>query len=287
MANTKISNLTALGAAPATDDLLVLVDVSASETKKLTVANLIAAVENRANTFTTVQNYEPSETGIDGIIIDMPTSTIRNSLNCRYNGNPYMVHYCRSNINALQLLEFDNGNLNGSYIDIGRNNNSSTPAGGFARFRDKSNDFHHIWVDDSGLVRIATGAGTAPLNGTDGSGTVVGTQTSWHELKENIEEWNGAEALDAIRALTLYSYQMIEDSQETRGGEKPTYKGLVIQDADRESDAWFALGLGDQQVPVLNDRNLFGYMLAAIRHGGDIIVALQDRVAALEAQVGQ
>lgn len=55
MANTKISNLNALGAAPATNDLLVLVDVDASETKKLTVLNLIAAIEGRANAFTAAQ----------------------------------------------------------------------------------------------------------------------------------------------------------------------------------------------------------------------------------------
>jgi hypothetical protein len=57
MANTKISNLTALGAAPATNDVLVVVDTSASETKKMTVLNLIAAVEGRANTFTALQIF--------------------------------------------------------------------------------------------------------------------------------------------------------------------------------------------------------------------------------------
>jgi molybdopterin converting factor small subunit len=55
MANTKISNLTALAEAPATTDLVAIVDVSASETKKLTVANLIDAVEGNANTFTAPQ----------------------------------------------------------------------------------------------------------------------------------------------------------------------------------------------------------------------------------------
>lgn len=52
MANTKISNLTALGAAPATDDVLVVVDTSASETKKMTVANLLSLILNNANTYT-------------------------------------------------------------------------------------------------------------------------------------------------------------------------------------------------------------------------------------------
>jgi len=52
MADTKISNLTALAEAPSTADLLAIVDVTANETKKLTVANLIDAVEANALTFT-------------------------------------------------------------------------------------------------------------------------------------------------------------------------------------------------------------------------------------------
>lgn len=52
MANTKISNLTALAEAPATGDLLAIVDVSASQTKRITVENLIDAIEANANVFT-------------------------------------------------------------------------------------------------------------------------------------------------------------------------------------------------------------------------------------------
>lgn len=43
MANTKISELTALGATPADDDVLAIVDTSASSTKKVTVSNLAKA----------------------------------------------------------------------------------------------------------------------------------------------------------------------------------------------------------------------------------------------------
>lgn len=286
---TEISSLTGLAAAPADGDQFVILDVSDTTqsangtTKKLAASRL--ARTGAENTFTSVQNFEPAATDADGIIVDMPTGTSRNSLNCRYNGNALMVHYCRADLNALQLLSFDNTTSTAAYLDVGRNSNASTPAAGFVRLRDKSNDFHHLWVDDSGLLRIATGPSSAPLNGTDGSGTVVGTQTSWHAAKENVREWDGAEALDAIRSLTLYSYEMIEDSQETPDGGKPTYHGIVIMDEDREANAWFGLGYAEKQIPALNDRNLFGYMLAAIRHGGDIIEALQTQVAALEARV--
>lgn len=43
MANTKISELTALGATPADNDVLAIVDTSASATKKVTVSNLAKA----------------------------------------------------------------------------------------------------------------------------------------------------------------------------------------------------------------------------------------------------
>ena len=44
MANKKITALPALGATPATDDVLPIVDVSGTATtKKVTVANLVAA----------------------------------------------------------------------------------------------------------------------------------------------------------------------------------------------------------------------------------------------------
>jgi hypothetical protein len=43
VANTKISELTALGATPADDDVLAIVDTSDSTTKKVTVSNLVSA----------------------------------------------------------------------------------------------------------------------------------------------------------------------------------------------------------------------------------------------------
>tara|TARA_Y100001972_G_C7664903_1_gene335941 strand:+ start:65 stop:616 length:552 start_codon:yes stop_codon:yes gene_type:complete len=42
MANQKVSDLTALGATPANDDVLYIVDTSASASKKVTYANLVA-----------------------------------------------------------------------------------------------------------------------------------------------------------------------------------------------------------------------------------------------------
>lgn len=74
MADTKISNLTALAEAPATGDLLALVDVSASETKKLTIAYLNDAIEANANTFTAAQIVNVGE-GIVGVTLQATGNT--------------------------------------------------------------------------------------------------------------------------------------------------------------------------------------------------------------------
>ncbi len=82
MADTKISNLTALAEAPSTADLLAIVDVTASETKKLTIANLIDAIEGAANaftganTFTGIQTFERIRSGTTGSMSDNTATTI-------------------------------------------------------------------------------------------------------------------------------------------------------------------------------------------------------------------
>ncbi len=278
MADTKISNLNALAEAPSTADLLAIVDVTASETKKLTIANLIDAVEANANTFTAAQTIDLS-TDVIGLIVDVSASPTADALRLDKGGTA-MIRFDLDTQPKLQLQPYDNGAGLGPLLTIRENNNASTPAAGALALYDKGSTLFYMWTDDSGNLRIGT---SAPINANDTSGTVVGTQTSWHELKEEITEWDGAEALAAIQALTLYSYRMIEDGQKTPEGAKPTYYGLVITEEDRANNAWFSLGLAENQVPVLNDRTIFGYLLAAVRHGANIIGELQARVTALEA----
>lgn len=267
MADTKISNLTALAEAPASGDLLAVVDVSASETKKLTVANLIDAVEGNANTFTKAQIINVSS----GVPL-----TVQLSSASRLTVNQ------SATVSNIALSAADLGDVVGPAVSINNNTNATTPSSGHLRITNLNGTVYRIWPDSSGNLRIGT---SSPTNANDTSGTVIGTQTSWHELKENVIEWDGAEALAAIQALTLYSYRMIEDGQKTPDGEKPTYYGLVITEEDREANAWFALGLAENQIPALNDRTIFGYLLAAVRHGANIIGGLQAQLAALEERV--
>lgn len=260
----KFSEMDEIGAAPASGDQFAILDVSDT-------------TESAEGTLKTVNASRVARTGV--------TNTFEGSQIINRSGVKAMEFFLAPDNSTISVEPYDNGTSRGGRVVIARNNNASTPASGQLEIQNlaSSNNRYRIWVDASGNLRIWNGG--EPTNAFDTSGSVVGTQTSWHETKDAVLEWNGAEALDAIRALTLYSYQMVADGQKTAGGEKPTYYGIVITDKDRANNAWFGLGYGENQIPVLNDRNLFGYMLAAIRHGGNIINELQSQVAALTARV--
>lgn len=272
MATKTFTQLTAETALAAADEFPFW-DASAAAARKVTLTNLFGAIP------VAIVATSPAA-GTSAATLNTASSPSAGPLVLQYDGNT-QVRFMRSGTRAeaMYAAPFDNSTGVGTYIYLDRNSNGSTPAASFMRFTNSGGSVYRIWPDATGNWRSHT---ADPTNANDTAGTVIGTQTSWHELKENIALWDGAEALEAIRTLNLYSYQMIEDGQATTGGEKPTYKGLVIMDEDREADAWFGLGYGENQVPVLNDRNLFGYMLAAIRTGANIIGELQARLAVLE-----
>ena len=292
----KISALTLLGATPADDDEFVILDVSdttqgADGSTKALAASRVART-GAANTFINTQTIALS-TNINGQNIDMAAANTAAAINVTVGSVAAGQWQARPSASLLFLSERDLGNnVSGSFFEARRNTNLAVgtlgPAAGGLSTMQADGTRRFIWHDNSGNLRthtaLPTGSTGLPTT-SDTAGTVVGMQTSWHGAKENIEVWDGAEAFDAIRALTLYSYQMISDGQLTPSGDKPTYKGVVITDEDRANNSWFGLGYGDQQIPGLNERNLFGYMLAAIRHGGNIISELQSQVTALTARV--
>lgn len=279
----KISGLTLLGAAPADDDEFVILDVSdttqgAGGSTKGLVATRVART-GAANSFTGLQTITSAGTSLTALDLNTPANPTVPTQRWLNNGVERARLETYANLNSFRLLAWDNGTGRGSRVTCDRNNNASTPAAGHVLLEDRGGQFYYVWPDDTGVLRIGT---TEPVSAQDTSGTVVGTQTSWHELKEAIAEWDGANALESILSLTLYSYQMIEDGQKTTDGEKPTYYGLVITEEDRANNAWFGLGYGENQTPVLNDRNLFGYLIAAVKEQAAQIEALTARVTALE-----
>ena len=78
MSTAKISELTALGAAPATNDLLVIVDTSATETKYVTISNLFNAPTIASPTFSGTVSFSGATISNGGSVttIDINGGTI-------------------------------------------------------------------------------------------------------------------------------------------------------------------------------------------------------------------
>lgn len=254
---------------PTTGDYLWIYNASAGATNKDQKVDISRfAIKANTGTFTSTQTFAPTSTTTEGIVVNMPTSTTYQAIKVNYNGTQRQQAYTDATTNRYVLYATDGGTGTGCYFVAERNNNGSTPAAGFFQSQNRAGTTYYQWVDASGNVRVGT---TAPTNAQDGSGTVVGAQTSYVGIKEDIAEWNNSQAaLDAILACRLFQYHL-------RGDEaKRQYTGLVITDDDR--GAWFSENDADNQMPSLNERNLFGYLIGAMQ-------ALSAQVKALEAQV--
>lgn len=208
-----------------------------------------------ANLFTALQTFNagivsnPTGIGVVGINITQPVGFT---------------------VGGVVVNNVNNGSSFGPFIVIGRNNNGTTPAAGFLRMRGKTGNDNDVWVDSSatpGVIRV----GNSTTTTNDTAGSVVGAQTSWVEFKEDIEVWDEPQqALDAILAARLFHYHLKGD--ET----KRQYSGLIIHEEDR--GAWYSENDGEHQVPALNERNLFGYLIGAIQ-------AQQAQLLELRAEV--
>ena len=217
MSDAKISALTALAAQPASNDLLVIVDVSdtaqaaSGSTRKIaaayfaqtqgTVATITgggtialggftltipatgtAALLATANTFTAQQTVSPSSTGVDGLIVNVPSSTAGYTQKWQYNSAVRANMLLQSAVSLLELNSYDAGNGSiAPQVRVGRNSNGTGPAAGCLALSARDGTLCYIWVDNSGNVRLSTAS--APTNSTDTSGVVVGTQTSMAAAK--------------------------------------------------------------------------------------------------------
>lgn len=279
MADLKVTQLSSLGAMPATNDLLMVVDVSdtsmsAAGTNKQVTANYFgltsgaviysqdgkaltlpasgtAATRQAANTFTDAQTIAPSGTSVTLLTLTPATN----------NGGttPFI------------LSTFDNGSNTGPSMFIGRNSNASTPAAGSFRLSQHSGTSRYFWLDNSGLFRVHTGG---PTNATDTAGTVVGDQTSALAAKDVLPSVATiAEIWDRIRtgaeAVRRFTYKSgAYNNQE--------FEGVVIDYApeygkDKDSE--------DPEYPAgkaLNEVTIIGDLLRAVAD-------LAARVAALES----
>jgi len=247
MADAKISNLTAVSAQPASDDLIPIVDVSdtfqsiSGTTKKIAAAYFAqtqgsvatitgggtialggftltvpatgtVALLATANTFTAQQTVSPSSTSVDGLIVNIPASTAGYTQKWQHNSTVRANMLLQSAVTILELNSYDAGNGSiAPQVRIGRNSNASAPAAGSLAIAARDGTICFIWVDNTGAVRLSTAS--APTNSTDASGVVIGTQTSMAAAK-NISGGlpNPAEALLGVwraakTGLRAWSYK--------------------------------------------------------------------------------
>lgn len=274
MANTKVSALTSLAAVPASGDLIPIVDVSdtthaASGTTKKIAASFFAFLA-QAQTFSAAQTIEPSDTGSNGLTVNMPASTSGTSVLLQYNNTNRGSLAITASSSVITLNAFDNGSSNGTNLILGRNSNASTPAAGFVTMTNLGNTNYRIWPDTSGNLRIHT---AAPTNANDTAGTVVGAQTSHVAFKDVTgDPVSNAEALALLRAAAAQVKRFIYTSGAYNNQE---FSGLILdgetlhrygQDADAEHPAGKSL----------NVVNAIGDLLLAIDN-------LAGRVETLEA----
>lgn len=184
----------------------------------------------------------------------------------------------RATLSGLTLLSTANGTgaVGGNQIKVGRNTSGNGAAGAII-YTDIDGTEWGTWVDDTGDLRIASALSLPEEDGTpsDTSGTVVGDQTSWHEVKHVLRQRTDTNtALAAVLNTPVYDFTYKGRGYLAPDGSPAVFTGLVIYDKTE----WFAKNLGAQQVPALNEINVAGYHTLAIQ-------ALHDRIANIEQRI--
>ena len=169
---------------------------------------------------------------------------------------------------GLNIDSANTGTSFGPYINLGRNNNGTTPAAGFLYMANRGGTSYAVWVDSSGNLRIGT---TLPTNAQDGSGAIVGTQSSSLDTKHIIEPFTDyGNALNAIIDAPLFdfTYKSGAYNNQRFTGIVTDYAPVFGMDRDNAHPAGKAL----------NEVTAHGYTFAAIK-------ALHSRIEQLENQV--
>ena len=180
----------------------------------------------------------------------------------------------------LQLTERNLGNdTAGPALRAGRNSSAGAvgQSAGTLSLMMADGNLRHLWSDASGLLRIHTAAPTGSSGVptvSDTAGDVVGGQSSWHEAKDILRQWDDpTKALETLLATKVYDFRYKESSYLDVDDQPAVFTGIV--GFDRRD--WFLKNLGRQQIPSLNEINLHGFTVLSIQ-------ALDKRLRAVEAQ---
>ncbi len=216
-----------------------------------------------------------------GLVVESLASTTADAQTWQYDGVDGASLFVGATSAFFVMLSRDFGNnLPGPAIGCYRNTNSDTegPAAGTLFLEQADGTDRFLWVDSAGDLKIHFGppsGSTGTPNVEDDAGVVVGDQSSWYKLKQNIDKFvDNQEALDAVLATDLYEFDM-KDNHHT---------GLVIYEKDRGS--WFSYNddLKIQQTPCLDERTIHGYTLASIKALNAKIQDLQSQIATIKEE---
>lgn len=178
---------------------------------------------------------------------------------------------------------YGTGAVTGNQLQLG-NNASGNGAAAVINLNGKGSAFNYIWADASaapGMLRISTAPPEEDGTPSDTSGTVVGTQASWHDRKIGITPTavTPAAALAAVLDATIYDFAYKGDSYQDADGHRATFTGFVGYD---RTD-WFLMNVGPQQDPALNEITIPGYYALAFKALKQEIDDLRAEIAALKA----
>lgn len=264
-----ISDLATLSSA-ASGDLLV---IRRSTTDYKINASLVPWT-NTTSTFTKQVNCAPGAVSGDYCFsANLPANALANQRAFRWQYDGTLRGYVNTlaTENSINLLAFDNGAGVGPALIIQQNNNDTTPAAARIALNTRWGAQRHLWVDNSGALRISSSA-TAPVYSTDASaGTVVGDQSSSLSVKDVVgAAVDGATALshvaDGAAAVRRFVYKSGAYNSEE-------FSGLIVDYASR-------YGMDR------DDEHPAGKSLNVINAIGDLMIAVTDiaqRLAALEA----
>lgn len=141
-------------------------------------------LNNTPNTSTAQVILTSGDAARRAMRVNMPSSPTTEAMDWTVNGTQRAVLNLTDTVTNMWLVGADFGTGRGPTLSIDRNTNGSTPAAGNLFIEARTGTNYFIWPDASGNLRIGT---TAPTNANDGSGTVVGTQTS-HAASKLIDD---------------------------------------------------------------------------------------------------
>jgi fibronectin-binding autotransporter adhesin len=148
---------------------------------------------------------------------------------------------------SLSTTTSDLGNgLAGPVVTLGRNSNATATGAGSINFQSKAGTAGYVWQDNAGNMRIHT---AAPSNANDLLGTVIGTQTSTRETKQDIADYtNYQDALQMVLSAPLHTFKYRHEVAGY-GSDSPLAKARIGYIAD-EVPADFMWGNSIDQVSV-------------------------------------